>query len=463
MFEFKYYVRFFVESDYFYIRVFLHLSPYTIVVYKRAFPDTVRLNRNEFIHIYRELRPYLEGKQIVISKDDLRLLYTTFSQLTMPLPTVQKVIVSQVRETIDETTLNQITPKEILLLHLVDGKRYTSYFKDFIQESYLMDVDYSIMRLEKLDLLKTDDLTFSLSKLPVHEWNALLDKVQYDGERTSRVLVIEYLWQYVRRDFLVDMIGDMYIKLTDKGLDIVRETKHVLDFHNHSYRYQYQLSIDEFFVLSEIKKDYHASDVIKLLLVNQNKDKLDQFNWQTIFDQEFPPQTSNAISHQFVEIINRYQDHPKETVSKKEPTIRENKPINIDDTFFQILSNKTKKQQEATTKPQKKEKHSDENETEWDTFIELIQKNTPVSKKKKDVQVKSSKPSSSEQVAKETMRTNDHRPLERLKGDKETDDTSFNENLLGVCVFIINFALSTVISLVILSIWYLWVKQGGVP
>lgn len=275
--------------------------------------------------------------------------------------------------------------------------------------------------------------------------------------------MIEYLWQYVRRDFLVVMIGDMYIKLTDKGLDIVRETKHVLDFHNHSYRYQYQLSIDEFFVLSEIKKDYHASDVIKLLLVNQNKDKLDQFNWQTIFDQEFPPQTSNAISHQFVEIINRYQDHPKETVSKKEPTIRENKPINIDDTFFQILSNKTKKQQEATTKPQKKEKHSDENETEWDTFIELIQKNTPVSKKKKDVQVKSSKPSSSEQVAKETMRTNDHRPLERLKGDKETDDTSFNENLLGVRVFIINFALSTVISLVILSIWYLWVKQGGVP
>lgn len=177
MFEFKYYVRFFVESAYFYIRVFLHLSPYTIVVYKRAFPDTVRLNRNELIHIYRELRPYLEGKQIVISKDDLRLLYTTFSQLTMPLPTVQKVIVSQVRETIDETTLNQITPKEILLLHLVDGKRYTSYFKDFIQESYLMDVDYSIMRLEKLDLLKTDDLTFSLSKLPVHEWNALLDKV----------------------------------------------------------------------------------------------------------------------------------------------------------------------------------------------------------------------------------------------------------------------------------------------
>src|SRR5690606_29637344 len=98
-----------------------------------------------------------------------------FSSLPLTLPTVRKVKVADVAHFIQGLTLNELTPKELLLLQLLDGKRYASYLKRELYEAYRMDSDYALYRLESLGYLVSDDLAFSLFLLPYKEWVALLE------------------------------------------------------------------------------------------------------------------------------------------------------------------------------------------------------------------------------------------------------------------------------------------------
>lgn len=307
MYPFEYYIQFYERVDRLHIAIYLHLDPQTVTVYKRSFPNTIFHNREEFLHVYYEIEPYFHQKQIVMSKEDLHFLNTAFSSLPLTLPTVRKVKVADVAHFIQGLTLNELTPKELLLLQLLDGKRYASYLKRELYEAYRMDSDYALYRLESLGYLVSDDLAFSLFLLPYKEWVALLEAVQNRRKDEPRERVIEELLKTIDQDKLWQLVGDPYIRLTPKGKAMAEGAPQLLDFHNHLFRYEYHLSIDEYFILSQREPSYTPVEVMKLLIVNQNKDRLDRFDWKTIFQDHTDGQIPEAyISSQFAQILLKY-------------------------------------------------------------------------------------------------------------------------------------------------------------
>ena len=244
-----------------------------------------------------------------------------------------------------------------------------------LYEAYQIDPNYYIKRLEEAGYIDTKDIAYSLERLPYKEWVALLEEFHMTSGNKDRGRIIQELVRKIDHERLVESIGDPYVKLTLKGEKIVQHTKHLLEFHNHVFRMEHQLSVDEFYVLSLEKPTYSPADVMRLLIVHDNSDELDRFDWRSVFHpKETSSESKGFVSSQFDHIIRKYSGedeanpHQDQAISDQ-PTRFE---FQTNEAFFEILSRTNRRSSTIDTNDSTDTGEDDVDE--WDAFTRILQK-----------------------------------------------------------------------------------------
>lgn len=451
MFEFEYLVQFYTRTDQFYINIFCQLDTFATPAYMRAYPNAILYNRKEFIYVYHEIKEYLDQKHVIISKDDLRLLYSTISQFNLPLPEVKKVRIIDVEELIDRDEMYTFTPKEMLFLAEIEGKKvYNDHHRVWLEEYHIDD-------------------------------QVILKNLMARG--------------------LISVSDDTYV-LNDLALEIIQDIQILKDFHHSFYRYSYNLSVDEFYVLSRVKSGYSSDDLLKLLVVNQNRDQLDRFDWRDLFHEKEEIQYSpHVVNDEFSTILNKYEQNIEEQDTPGETKIDEPyfehrdheeleskvfnifapqseqdqvEPVNEEftlDSFYKILSKVSQNNDDHSTSITEEDNLNVRSKLEQEEFNRIIFKTTgheePASRRLiKDEKILSE---AIDEITGHKTQGSDLRQqrakdvLEKLyqkSDDIPKRNKEHYKNKMTFKSFVVRTFLSSTFSLIFLFVWYIFIIRG---